>query len=106
MTDTPVATDTPPSMSTAPPPPFLDRLKVFIGDLARPFAIISTSFAASWATIVVAYRVENGNDAAILMGAVFLGVATLYGAKSWEMAKASKHAAEVDIAKTTGEVKP
>src|SRR5690606_15953692 len=63
MTDTPIQ----------PPATRLERIKSFIGDLARPFAIIATSFAASWATIVIAYRVENGNDGAIFIGGVFAG---------------------------------
>lgn len=70
----------------------------FIGQIARPFAIIATSFAASWASIVASYRVENGNDGAILLGAVFAGVGALYIGKAWEIAKASKHDAEVKIA--------
>lgn len=75
-----------------------DKLKSFIGDLARPFAIISTSFAASWASIVAAYRIENGNDGAILLGAIFAGVGALYIGKSWELAKAAKADAEVKVA--------
>ena len=88
MTDTPVHY----------PRSKLDRLKSFIGDLARPFAIISTSFAASWASIVAAYRIENGNDGAILLGAVFAGVGALYIGKSWEVAKTAKADADVKVA--------
>lgn len=78
---------------------WLDRFKTTIGDLARPFAIIATSFAASWATIVIAYRVENGNDGAIFIGGVFAGVGALYIGKAWEVAKTGKQTAEVEIAK-------
>lgn len=88
MTDTPVHY----------PRTRFDKLKSFIGDLARPFAIISTSFAASWASIVAAYRIENGNDGAILLGAIFAGVGALYIGKSWELAKAAKADAEVKVA--------
>lgn len=78
---------------------WLDRFKTTIGDLARPFAIIATSFAASWATIVIAYRVENGNDGAIFIGGVFAGVGALYIGKAWEVAKTGKQTAEVEIAR-------
>ena len=88
MTDTPVHY----------PRTRFDKIKSFIGDLARPFAIISTSFAASWASIVAAYRIENGNDGAILLGAIYAGVGALYIGKSWELAKAAKADAEVKVA--------
>lgn len=91
-------TDTPVSAREYPPVPASERIKAFIGDLARPFAIISTSFAASWATIVIAYKVENGNDGAIFAGAFFLGVATLYGAKAVEAINAGRHRRDVDVA--------
>ncbi|HEY1071517.1 hypothetical protein [Brevundimonas sp.] len=93
MTDTPIQQ----------PPTRLERVKAFIGDLARPFAIIATSFAASWATIVIAYRVENGNDGAIFIGGVFAGVGALYIGKAWEVAKTGKQSAEVEIAKAKSE---
>lgn len=93
MTDTPIQ----------PPATRLERVKSFIGDLARPFAIIATSFAASWATIVIAYRVENGNDGAIFIGGVFAGVGALYIGKAWEVAKTGKQSAEVEIARAKSE---
>lgn len=89
MSDTPVHSEQPPVAR-------IDMLKAFIGDLARPFAIIATSFAAAWATIVTAYRVQDGTDGALLLAAIFSGVAVLYGAKSWEVAK---------VANATGEGK-
>lgn len=76
----------------------LDKIKVFVGDLARPFAIISSSFAASWATIVISYRVENGNDGAIFAGAYFLGVGTLYLGKAVEAINAGRHRRDVEVA--------
>lgn len=73
-------------------------IRAFIGDIARPFAIISTSFAAAWATIVIASKVENGNDGAIFAGAYFLGVASLYGAKAVETINAARARRDVDVA--------
>lgn len=70
--------------------PKLDLAKGFIGDLARPFAIISTSYAAAHATIVVAHKVDSFEGAATFMGAVFLGVAGLYGAKAYEVASIAR----------------
>jgi hypothetical protein len=73
-------------------------IRAFIGDIARPFAMISTSFAAAWATIVIASKVENGNDGAIFAGAYFLGVASLYGAKAVETINAARARRDVDVA--------
>jgi hypothetical protein len=91
-------TDTPVNPREQPPVPRSEMLKAFIGDLARPFAIIATSFAASWATIVIAYKVENGNDGAIFAGAYFLGVGTLFLGKAVEAINAGRHKRDVDVA--------
>jgi hypothetical protein len=85
------------------PPSRAETVKAFIGDLARPFAIISTSLAASIASVVVALKIgPDAAAAAIFIGAVFTGVGAIYTAKSWEMAQAGKHSANVEIAKATG----
>lgn len=86
-------------MTDTPPPSRLDRIKALVGDLARPFAIIVTSAGGAWASVVAAYRVDNGNDGALLLGAIFAGVSALYIGKAWEVAKAGKHSAEVEIAR-------
>lgn len=95
-------TDTPIQPVASPPVPRSEVVKSFIGDLARPFAIYVTSGAAAIATVMVAARTENGNDGAILMGAVFTGVGALFIGKAWEVAKTGKQAAEVEIAKASG----
>lgn len=89
MTDTPIQ----------PPVTRLDRIKAFIGDLARPFAIIVTSLSAAIATVLIALRVTSFGEGAIFIAAVFAGVGGLYGVKSWEVAKTGKQSAEVEIAK-------
>lgn len=101
-------TDTPVNARDVPPVPKSEMVKAFIGDLARPFAIISTAFAASWATIVIAYKVENGNDGAIFAGAYFLGVGTLFLGKAVEAIKAGGHKRDVDVAQVnaTGSTEP
>lgn len=77
---------------------FLDPIAHFIGEIARPFAIMSTSFAAAWATITIAWKVDNGSDGAIFAGAYFLGVGTLYLGKAVEAINAGRHKRDVDVA--------
>jgi hypothetical protein len=91
-------TDTPVTANQVPPVHVSERVKAFIGDLARPFAIIATSYAAAHATVVIASKVENGNDGAIFAGAYFLGVATLYGAKAIEAINTTRARRDVDVA--------
>jgi hypothetical protein len=79
----------------------VDAVRAFIADLARPFAIISTSGAAAWATVTISYRVDGFENAALYMAAVYAGLAGLYGFKSWEQAKAGGHVAEVEKAKVS-----
>lgn len=110
MTDQPPLakpTDAPVQPATVPPPGFLDRTQGFIGNIARPLAIIMTAASASTATIIIALKNTDGfSAAAIFIGAVFTGLAALYGAKSWEVAQTDKHAASVAVAQanasTTG----
>lgn len=94
-------TDTPIHPREKPPVPASEMVKAFIGDLARPFAIIATSYAAAHATVVISGKVENGNDGAIFAGAYFLGVATLYGAKAVEAINATRARRDVDIAQAS-----
>lgn len=84
----------------------LDQITRTVGDLARPFAIISTSFAASWATIVIASKVQNGNDGAIFAGAYFLGVGTLYLGKAAEAISATRARRDVDVAQVNANGPP
>lgn len=91
MTDTPI---TPPATKS-------ERLKAFIGDLARPFAIYVTTACAGASFIIIALRVENGNDGAIFLGGVGLIVGALIGARAAENINSAKRSAEVEIAKAT-----
>jgi hypothetical protein len=77
----------------------LDQIKGFIADLARPLAIISTSFAASWGIVVVAYRVENGNDGALYIAAALTCVGAIYIGKAFEVTRIAGHNAEVEKAR-------
>jgi len=91
-------TDTPVIPREVPPIPKSEMVKSFIGDLARPFAIIALSYAAMRATIIIAHKVENGNDGAIFAGAYFLGVATIFGAKAVEAINTARARRDVDVA--------
>lgn len=92
-------TDTPIAGPTYPPASLLDQLKGFIGDLARPFAIIATSGAAAVAVVKIAWAITDANQGAIYIGAVFVGVGALYGAKSWENTAQAKQTANIEVAK-------
>lgn len=83
-------TDTPPIV-TIPRPSHAEQAKVFLGDLARPFAIYSISGATAWAIITCA--------AADKIGAAGLIVAALFGAKAYENQQQAKAGASVEIAK-------
>ncbi len=96
-------TDTPIQSAATPPAPRSEIIKAFIGDLARPFAIYSTSIAASIGIVRVAWVVENGNDGAIYLGAVTVLVGGIFGFKAWENVRAGKQASEVEIAKASGQ---
>lgn len=69
----------------------IDRIKGFIGDMARPFAIYVTSAGAAVTPVVLAVRIDvtkiELTGAGIFVGAIFAGVGALYGAKAWENAK-------------------
>lgn len=86
------------------PPSKLEQAKGFIGDLARPFSIISTSGAAAWATVAIVDKVKDPSfeGAAIYIGAVFAGLAALYGFKAWESVKAGGQVADVKVARAAG----
>jgi len=71
------------------------------GELARPFAIMVTSASVSAATVINAVKGDDLSGAAIFIAAAFAGVAALYGAKSWEIASAGKHQAQVDMARSS-----
>lgn len=74
------------------------KLATFIGEIARPFAIIWTSLCGGIAMVVTSWRVDNGNDGGVLVGAIALIVTGIYTAKSVESWKATKADAEVKIA--------
>ena len=79
--------------------PTIHDFKALVGDLARPFAIIASSASAAVATVVIAFKVDGFDGAALFIGAVYAGVGALYGAKSLEVAAVRKRDSEVEVAK-------
>lgn len=76
----------------------VERVAWFIGEIARPIAIIVSATGASAATIIVAFRVDNGNDGGFLIGAAFGGVVGVVGFKAAEVWKSRKYESETAIA--------
>ena len=93
MTDTPIPD----------PPTKGERIKAAVGDLARPFAIYVISAGAAAGVVIVALKVENGNDGAIFYGAVGVLVGLVIGARAVENINTTRQAAKVEIAKATGQ---
>lgn len=77
----------------------LDRIARFMGEVARPFSIISTSTGASIAIVIVANKVEGGVEGAAFIGAALGGLVGLYGFKAWERRKEAEKAADVETAR-------
>lgn len=68
-----------------------DAVKNFIGDVARPYAIISIATATAWA-------IFDGKDAAIITAAGLI-LGALYTAKAVENSFSSRDAAKVETAR-------
>lgn len=66
------------------------RFAVFLGEIARPFAILSTSASAAFATSVIAWRIDDFGEAAFYIAAVYGGLGALYWGKAWEITKVEK----------------
>lgn len=80
----------------------LSKIERFVGELARPFAIIATAVGVNVATVIIALKIgPEAGAAAIFIGAVHTGFAAIFSAKSWENSQAGKHTATVEIAKAT-----
>jgi|GEM_PF-531666 len=84
----------------------MTRVDVFerlVGNLARPFSIVATSFSAAVVPVVIVWRIAPERlelvAAAAFVGALYAGVGTLYWGKAWENQKTEKAKAEVEVAK-------
>lgn len=76
-----------------------ERFAWFIGETARPLAIIFSSVSASIASVIFSTKVEDGNDGAILIAAVFGGAGLFFGFKAVEVWKGKQSDATVEVAK-------
>jgi hypothetical protein len=63
--------------------PHLRDAAAFIGEVARPFAIIAISTGAAVSIVRLSDRLGAG-EAAIFIGAVLAGLGALYWGKAWE----------------------
>jgi len=99
MTDALAPVDTP----VPQPPSRLEAAKGFVGDLARPFSIVSTSLSASIVPVIVAARVDPTDldllGAAAFVAAIYGGLGALYWGKSWEQAATTRAQANAEVAK-------
>lgn len=87
--------DTPVLSQPFPPPSKLDTIKGFIGDLARPFAIVAIASATAAAIVTPMITTDKLTAAGMIL-------AVLFGAKTYEVATQSKQAAGVAVAQATG----
>lgn len=89
-TDTPVPTF---------PRSRLDDVKSLIGDLARPFALISLSLTSAIAVLHPGVTPEK-------LGVALAALAAMYGAKAWEAHGVAKAQASVETAKVAASPAP
>lgn len=100
MTDTRSTTSSNPGASPS------EKVKAFIGDLARPFILYSAALTSSYAVARIAGAIADAlklghgtfEGAAIFIGAVLGGVGAIYIGKSFEVASVAKHEAAVKTA--------
>jgi hypothetical protein len=90
MTDTPIT----------PPVHTSERVKSFIGDMARPFALYCLGAGTSGATIIGALKCEDGIQAAAVVTAAGVVLGGMYGFKEWGNTK--QEVARVNAAAATG----
>lgn len=85
-------TDTPIASPGYPPASAADQTKGFIGDLARPFALIALSGSCAAGLLLA-------NVTADKLGLALTAMAAMYGAKAWETRAVAKSGADVEMAK-------
>jgi hypothetical protein len=68
-----------------------ERTAWFVGEIARPYCLISSGTAVSWA-------IFDGKDAGVITAGGIILMA-LYGAKAAEVAFGAKKTADVEVAK-------
>lgn len=66
------------------------RIADFLGAVARPFAIVWTALCGGIAFVITALKTNDGNDGAVLVGAIGLIVTGIYLGKAWEVVKVAQ----------------
>lgn len=102
MTDAPPpVTDTPATVRQEwPKPSKWEVFKTVYGDMARPTAIYLVALATAYAVVAIASRkAPDWSAAAIFIGAVFSGLAVIYGVKSAENYGQARETAKTEVAK-------
>lgn len=79
----------------------LERAKIFLADLARPFSIYAASVSGAWATIVIAGKVTTAEGGALVLGVLAGWGTALYAGKAIENTRLSGHAADVEKARVS-----
>lgn len=92
--------DTPIHSPSVPPPAWEERLKGFVGDLARPFNQYVIGGSTAVAIVIGATKITTAEGGAIYIGAVGLITTAIYGIKAVENIKSGNQARDVEIAKT------
>lgn len=78
----------------------LDRAAWFVGEIARPFALIWTALCAGIATLVLAFRLNDPVQAVAFVGVLYAtGLAPLFLGKAAEVFGVNRNAAKVEQAK-------
>lgn len=92
-------TDTPIEPRSFPPPSRADQVKAFIGDLARPFALIVLAIACAVGLLMVGVPSDK-------LGLALTALGAMYGAKSWEVASSAKQSVAVGVAQANASAAP
>ena len=79
----------------------LERWAAFIGNVCRPLSILIATTCAGVASLIMANRVQDGNDGYLLAGAIWLGAGSLFIGKAVEVFKTNKANAQVETARVT-----
>lgn len=81
------------------PPPIADQIKIFIGDLARPFVLVSLGTACSVGLLLKSTPSDK-------LGLALTALGAIYAAKSWEKHGEAKANATVAVAQATAGTTP
>lgn len=93
-------TDTPANPREVPPVHMSERVKAFLGDLARPFNQYAVGGATAAAVVIGALQITDAAGGALYIAAVSPLTLGLFGLKTLENVKAGNQSRDVAIAQT------